>query len=155
MENIMYKGLQNRTMPACTILSELGYQNVEQAIEWLCKVFLFKERWRKGSHRAQLSFGNGVIVVTEQQNDFTKTAPEDKDWVVPRHFQQVQLPHVDDHYEHVCSQDVVVIRSPADYPFGERQYSVQNIGGHMWTFSQSIKDVSPENWGGTTANTID
>jgi uncharacterized glyoxalase superfamily protein PhnB len=31
---------------------------------------------------------------------------------------------------------------------GERQYSAEDLGGHVWTFSQSIADVDPASWGG-------
>ena len=37
---------------------------------------------------------------------------------------------------------------PTDYPYGERQYNAEDIGGHRWTFSQSIADVDPAEWGG-------
>ena len=41
-------------------------------------------------------------------------------------------------------------RPPAgDYPYGERQYSVADPDGQGWTFSQSIADMNPEDWGGT------
>jgi hypothetical protein len=33
--------------------------------------------------------------------------------------------------------------------YGERQYSAQDPGGHRSTFSQSIADVDPADWGGT------
>jgi uncharacterized glyoxalase superfamily protein PhnB len=35
-----------------------------------------------------------------------------------------------------------------DYPYGERQYSAVDVGGHHWTFSESIADVDPADWGG-------
>jgi hypothetical protein len=37
---------------------------------------------------------------------------------------------------------------PETYPYGERQYSVIDPGGHAWTFSQSVTDVDPASWGG-------
>jgi uncharacterized glyoxalase superfamily protein PhnB len=37
---------------------------------------------------------------------------------------------------------------PVDYPYGERQYSAVDPGGHVWTFSESIADVDPASWGG-------
>jgi uncharacterized glyoxalase superfamily protein PhnB len=33
----------------------------------------------------------------------------------------------------------------------ERQYTVEDLGGHRWTFSQSTADFSPEEWGGQSA----
>jgi uncharacterized glyoxalase superfamily protein PhnB len=32
-------------------------------------------------------------------------------------------------------------------PFGERQYVAQDPGGHRWTFTESVADVAPEEWG--------
>jgi hypothetical protein len=40
--------------------------------------------------------------------------------------------------------------APADYPYREKQYTFEDIGSHVWTFSQSTADLSPEEWGGTT-----
>ncbi|MCC7241898.1 MAG: nuclear transport factor 2 family protein [Acidobacteria bacterium] len=40
---------------------------------------------------------------------------------------------------------------PATFPFGERQYSAHDLAGHRWTFSQSVADVDPADWGGQLA----
>jgi len=34
---------------------------------------------------------------------------------------------------------------------GERQYTAEDPAGHQWTFSETLADVSPEEWGGTLA----
>jgi len=41
-----------------------------------------------------------------------------------------------------------ILQPPESFPFGERQYSVEDIGGYRWTFSQSISDAEPAEWGG-------
>jgi hypothetical protein len=46
---------------------------------------------------------------------------------------------------------VRILREPADYPFGERQYTCLDLGDHAWTFSQTIADASPEGWGGVAS----
>jgi uncharacterized glyoxalase superfamily protein PhnB len=51
-------------MPSCTVIATLVYENVGEAVEWLCAAFGFSERWRAGEHRAQLAFGDGAIAVT-------------------------------------------------------------------------------------------
>ena len=43
------------------------------------------------------------------------------------------------------------MQPPADYPYGERQYTAADLDGNHWTFSETIADVAPEEWGGTTA----
>jgi uncharacterized glyoxalase superfamily protein PhnB len=52
-------------MPPCTVIPELVYEDVGEAIDWLCDRFGFTERWRAGNHRAQLAVGDGAIVVAE------------------------------------------------------------------------------------------
>ena len=40
-----------------------------------------------------------------------------------------------------------IVSPPSDYPYGERQYSAIDLGGHRWTFSQTIADSDPASWG--------
>ncbi len=130
----------NRSMPDCTIIPVLVYEDVDAAIAWLCQTFGFTERWRVGNHRAQLAFGNGGIALSGQ------TAARNED----RHSIMVRVMDVNSHYERVKQQGANILGAPADFPYGERQYSVTDLEGHHWTFSQSIADVAPEDWGGVT-----
>jgi uncharacterized glyoxalase superfamily protein PhnB len=45
-----------------------------------------------------------------------------------------------------------IVMEPADYPFGERQYTAEDPGGHRWTFSESTSDVDPASWGAMSTN---
>jgi uncharacterized glyoxalase superfamily protein PhnB len=40
------------------------------------------------------------------------------------------------------------LEEPKDFPYGERQYTAEDPASHQWTFSQSLADVAPEDWGG-------
>lgn len=126
----------NRSMPRSTIIPELPYQNVRKAVDWLCNVFGFKERLQIGSHRAQLVFGDGSIVVTHGNEKN------------PSHSVMVRVEDVDSHSEHARQSGAKIIDPPTDFPYGERQYVVEDIGGHHWMFSQTIADVDPGTWGG-------
>ena len=44
-----------------------------------------------------------------------------------------------------------ILREPADYPYGERQYTVEDPRRAPLDVLQTIADVAPEEWGGTTA----
>jgi uncharacterized glyoxalase superfamily protein PhnB len=109
-------------------------------------MFGFNERWRAGNHRAQLSFGEGAIAISERNN-------KSSDGLVnPIAVSlMVRVTDVEKHYEHTLKNGARIIQRPSGFPYGERQYSVEDIGGYIWTFSQSIADVAPEDWGGTTA----
>jgi len=60
----------------------------------------------------------------------------------------VRVEDLDRHYTHVKQSSARIIAPPPDFPYGERQYSVEDLAGHRWTFSQSIADVDPQEWGG-------
>jgi uncharacterized glyoxalase superfamily protein PhnB len=126
-------------MPRCTVIPVLAYPNVGEAIDWLRDTFGFTLRLRIANHRAQLNVGDGAIVITEQGDP----AGQDSGSVM------VRAENVDSHHRCAIQHRARVIDPPADYPFGERQYTVEDFAGHRWTFSQSIADVDPKDWGGT------
>ena len=60
----------------------------------------------------------------------------------------IRVADVDPHHAQAARFGAQIIGPPADYPYGERQYTCEDVGGHRWTFSQSIADVAPNEWGG-------
>ena len=128
----------NRSMPPGVIIPEVPYDDVGTAATWLCQTFGFKERLRIGNHRCQLTFGESSIVVIERKAPGVSSI-------------MVHVEDIDSHYERVKGSGAHIISPPTDYPFGERQYTAEDIGGHRWTFSQTIADVDPATWGGILA----
>ena len=126
----------NRSMPPSIVIPELPYPDVREAVEWLCRSFGFVERLRIGDHRAQLLFGQGSVIVTGQGN-----GPGTSSLLV-------RVDDIDSHYEHAKQAGARIVSPPTNYPYGERQYTVEDSGGHRWTFSQTITDVDPKTWGG-------
>lgn len=59
----------NRSMPSADLIPELAYKDVPKAAEWLCQAFGFAKRLQIGSHRIQLTFGTGSMVVVEAGDD--------------------------------------------------------------------------------------
>jgi len=55
---------------------------------------------------------------------------------------------IDNHFERARQSGAKIVSPPADYPYGERQYTAEDIGGHHWTFSQTIADMDPSTWRG-------
>jgi uncharacterized glyoxalase superfamily protein PhnB len=137
---LMFDWQPNRSMLATTVIPELAYPDVLEASEWLCRVFGFAERLRIGNHRVQLAVGSGAVIVTKskpgQGSDQT-------------HALLVRVTDVDRHYEQVKAQGAKILEPPAIFRYGERQYNVEDLGGHFWTFSQTVTDIDPADWGGT------
>ncbi len=43
-----------------------------------------------------------------------------------------------------------VVEEVTTWEYGERSGVVEDIGGHRWELTQTVRDVEPEEWGGTT-----
>jgi uncharacterized glyoxalase superfamily protein PhnB len=146
--------IKNRTMPKAAVIPELVYEDVAQAVAWLCVTFGFELRWQAGGHRAQLAVGDGAIVVSEPRIAAGSGGPADATELRPpregaaRHSVMVRIEDAQTHFEHARDRGARILKPPADYPYGERQYSVADLAGHRWTFSESIADTPPEAWGG-------
>jgi uncharacterized glyoxalase superfamily protein PhnB len=138
--------LVNRSMPTSTVIPVLVYEDVGEAIEWLCEAFGFTERWRAGNHRAQLAVGDGAVALIEQGGGRGASRPaEHGDSVM------VRVDDADGHHERARQHGARIPQPPADHPYGERQYTAEDLAGRRWTFSQSIADVAPEDWGGRSS----
>ncbi len=133
-------------MPPSSVIPELVYEDVEEAVGWLCDTFGLQVRWQAGDHRAQLSLNGGTVVVTEPRTSSALPGP---------HSLLVRIPDVDGHCRHARERGAKILDEPRDFPYGERQYAAEDLGGHHWGFSQSIADVMPESWGGTSGPALD
>jgi len=141
----------NRSAPGATVVPVLVYDDVGKAIEWLCGAFGFKERLRAGAPggsivHAQLLVGDCAVMLGRQGAEFrAPRAGEVTQYVI------VHVTNLDEHFERTRRSGARILKSPANMPFGERQYTVEDPGGHRWTFSESIADVAPDAWGATLA----
>lgn len=140
--------LENRSAPPAPVTPELVYDDVEGAVEWLCRVFGFEIRWQAGDHRAQLRVGEGVVVVRDRPPDVDAGAP------VPGGCSAVlvRVEDLDAQHALALARGARIVREPSDHPYGERQFTAQDLAGHRWTFTQSIADVAPEEWGGVSVD---
>ena len=126
--------IKNRSVPSSAVIPVLAYDDVAKASDWLCRAFGFKERLRIGDHRAQLVFGDGAVIVIRGTD--------------ARGAVLVRVDDADTHHLHARKSGARILQPPTDFPYGERQYNAEDLGGHVWTFSESIADVDPASWGG-------
>ena len=132
----------NRSIPDCTVIPELAYADVGRAAQWLCDAFGFTVRLRIANHRVQLNVGDGAIVVTEHGAGAGSPAG------AADHGVMVRVEDVDVRYRRAQECAARIVRPPTDYPFGERQCTIEDPGGHRWTFTETIGDIDPAEWGG-------
>jgi uncharacterized glyoxalase superfamily protein PhnB len=135
--------LSNRSIPRATVIPVLAYPDVNQAAAWLCDAFGFTVRIRIGNHRVQLNVEDGAVIVRELR-------PNEIDAPLGiGHSVTIRVEDADAHCTRAKNHGARITQSPATHPYGERQYNAEDLAGHSWTFSQSVVDKHPEEWGGT------
>jgi uncharacterized glyoxalase superfamily protein PhnB len=138
----------NRSIPSPTVIPVLIYSDVREAVAWLEGAFGFRERIRIGEdHRSQLTVGDdGAVIVGDVRNERRPPRPGEV-----THAVMVRVEDVDAHCARARAGGARIVTEPTDFPYGERQYTAEDQAGHQWTFSQTLADVAPEEWGGITA----
>jgi len=135
----------NRSIPISTVVPVLIYPDVREAVDWLGEAFGFTERVRIGEdHRSQLNCGEGgAIIVGDVRHDRRPPRPGEV-----THSVMVRIDDAASHCERARSHGARILMEPTDFEYGERQYTAEDPAGHQWTFSETLADVAPEEWGG-------
>jgi len=139
--------LTNRSAPPATITPVLVYPDVRAAVAWLEAAFGFEERVRIGdAHRAQMRVGtDGAIVVADVRRD--QVAPARG---VVTQLIKVRVPDVDAAFARSREHGARVVDELQTYEYGERSGVVEDLAGHRWELTQTVRDTKPEEWGGIT-----
>src|SRR5690242_16207445 len=137
--------LNNRSIPDATAMAVLVYPDVRAAVSWLTDAFGFVERLQIGEdHRSQMNVGEGgAVIIADAGGD--RSPPRQGEVT---HSVLVRVEDVREHCERVRAHGAAILDEPTDHMYGERQYSVVDPWGHRWTFSQTLADVDPADWGG-------
>jgi uncharacterized glyoxalase superfamily protein PhnB len=131
----------NRSVPPCPVIPVLRYPDPGAAAEWLAMAFGFTVRLRIANHRIQMRAGEGCFTIAGGN------APPNGSALV-----QVRIDSAWSHCERARAAGAKILSEPTDHEYGERQYAAQDFQGHTWNFTETIADVEPESWGGTSVN---
>jgi uncharacterized glyoxalase superfamily protein PhnB len=134
----------NRSIPSPTVIPVLTYPDVREAVAWLGSAFGFVERVQIGEdHRSQLQVGDGAVIVADVGSE--RRPPREGEVT---HSVVVRVEDANAHCEHARANGARILMEPVDFEYGERQYTAEDLAGHRWTFSETLDDVAPEDWGG-------
>ncbi len=131
----------NRSVPPCPVIPNLCYPDPAAAANWLIEAFGFTVRLRIGNHRIQMRAGEGCFTIREGN-------------IMPNQscFLQVRVEDAHAHCERARKAGAKIHTEPQDYEYGERQYDAEDVHGHRWNFTETLREVKPESWGGTSVN---
>ncbi|WP_137123376.1 VOC family protein [Segeticoccus rhizosphaerae] len=136
--------INNRSVPTATVIPVLVYPDVRAAVTWLTDVFGFVERVRVGeAHRSQMQIGlDGAMIVADVRGE--QQPPQAH---ATTHIIKVRVEDVDAQFERARSCGARVLQEPTEYEYGERESTVEDLAGHRWQFTQTLRDVAPEELG--------
>lgn len=140
---------QNRSHPPATVIPVLVYPDVRAAVRWLTEAFGFAERVRIGeSHRSQMSIGeDGAMIVADVRGE--QKPPQAG---ILTHVIKVRVEDVETQFERARSHGARVLEPPTDREYGERDCTLEDLAGHRWNFTQTVRDVAPEEFGCETVD---
>lgn len=123
----------------------LYYTDATEAVEWLTRVFGFREKVRYVDaagdvFQATIMAGEAEILVTAVDAGYWDV----KGVVGP--VGQLNVVYVDDvdaQYTRVVEAvgESIEVGAPQDQPYGARLFTVQDIGGNSWAFWERVSDT--------------
>jgi uncharacterized glyoxalase superfamily protein PhnB len=129
-------------------ISALIYKDNRAALKWLQHAFGFDvSEVLVDSHdniaHAEMSHREGVIMIGGEWAEWGRSPAS----VGGKNTQRVHVridKGIDEHCERARQAGAIIEREPEDQFYGERTYMAVDPEGHHWTFSQTVRQVSPE-----------
>jgi PhnB protein len=132
-----------------SIIPMLAYENGVEALQWLCRVFQFRERTRWLDEAGRLTHGE----VEMGENILMLSSPTE-DYQSPRRHREIcrsaakwqEVPYVIDgvmvmvddvekHFQHAKNQGATILTS-LEYGGPGTRYRAEDLEGHRWMFIQ-------------------
>ena len=137
--------IRNRSAPWALLTPVLAVEDVPAAVAWYVDVLGLVEHVRIGeAHRAQLGVDGerAEMIVREYKNGEAR--------VSGGHEVMVRVGDVRATLDAARRAGADAHEAPHDHKYGERQAGFVDPFGHRWVLTQTVRDVDPEEWGGTT-----
>jgi uncharacterized glyoxalase superfamily protein PhnB len=124
-----------------TVIPAMRYRDANAAIEWLCKAFGFEKHLvvpgENGTvAHAQLSFGNGMIMLGSARDDEfgRRVKPPRETGGIGTQSAYVIVEDADTHHARAKAAGAEIVMEVEDQDYGGRLYSCLDPEGHLWSF---------------------
>jgi uncharacterized glyoxalase superfamily protein PhnB len=131
-----------------TLAPALFYKDPFAALDFLEKAFGFErlmvitDAQGKLAH-SEMKFGDGYIMVGGEWADFVASPAAAGGKNTQTTHVQLQ-DGIDAHCQRARAAGAVIVREPADQFYGDRSYMAKDPEGHVWSFAQTVRQVSRE-----------
>lgn len=133
-----------------SLTSALCYQDPKAALDWLEEAFGFEpamvitDKDGKVGH-AEMRFRECLVMVGGEWTDDHKSPAS----IGGKNTQTVHVQlerNIDAHCERARRAGAAILVEPEDQFYGDRTYRARDPEGHIWTFGQTVRQVTPEEW---------
>ena len=127
------------------IVPEITYTDFARAIEWIQRVFGFRERvdarltW-PGGGRTWFEVGDSLFNISTSR----LTSPQKLE--TPGLMMKVYVEDVDKHFARAKAEGATIQSEPEDGFWGGRIYRVLDHEDHQWEISQRGLDLAADRW---------
>lgn len=137
----------NEIWGAPDIVPSITYRDLPRAIEWLGRVFGFRERTEArltwpGGGMAWMEVGNGLFNLSTPK-EIWRQGP---DPAVAGLVMKVYVEDIDGHFTRAKAEGAEIISEPEDGFWGGRIYRALDHEGHHWEISQRGRDLAADLW---------
>jgi uncharacterized glyoxalase superfamily protein PhnB len=135
-----------------TFISSLSYQDPPSALKWLERAFGFETSMlimgRSGVYRAdefhaEMRFGDGVVMIGGEWDKNLKS-PKSAGGVMSQTVHVHLDEGIDAHCQRARAAGARILAEPSDQFYGDRTYRAADLEGHIWSFGQTVRQVSRE-----------
>ena len=131
-----------------SVIPAIGYKDPLAAIDWLEKAFGFERMMVITDNdgnltHSELSFGNGCLMVGAEWGESMKS-PASLGGAGSAVIHVQVEDDIDAHCERARKAGAVIQQEPEDQFYGDRTYRALDPEGRLWTFGQTVRQVSRE-----------
>lgn len=128
------------------------------ALDWLEKAFGFELAMLvtddKGEiGHSEMRFGDGLIMIGDEWNDQVRS-PASIGGKNTQNLHVTLTSGIDEHCARARKAGAVIIEEPSDQFYGDRTYRACDPEGHVWTFCQTVREMTPEQMSDGTGFTV-
>jgi PhnB protein len=123
----------------------LLYEDPAAALEWLGRAFGFRERFRHVVEEgridhAEMEFEDGLIMLARPSKEYRAPRQLGAATVVIH----VYIDAIHAHAARARKAGAAIVSEPTEKPYGTIQYAAEDPEGHVWLFSEQVRDPEPE-----------
>jgi uncharacterized glyoxalase superfamily protein PhnB len=134
--------------------SAVSYRDPKAALRWLEDAFGFEPFMiivdgEGNLAHSEMKFGDSIVMVGTEWTEKHRS-PKSIGGINTQTV-HVQLEEdVDAHCERARKAGAKILAEPETQFYGDRTYRALDPEGHIWTFGQTVEEVSPESWEAAT-----